>query len=283
MIVKKTISQHASKKVGLLIAAVGLALIVGHWCLDTVLPNQLLLEVPRVTEIGFFETKYLYFLMHLFPIIPIVALSFDKKVAYYKQWKFVFPAVFVVAIPFWIWDVFKTSEQVWGFNPRYYTLLIGNLPIEEWLFFITFPWASLFIYECMNCYFNKSQIIIFFDKIDTLWSGFLIVFFLLIGALWWGHLYTVTTFWTAGFLLLLQFLYGKKSVRLKFYRCLPIMFVPFILVNAVLSGYFTAQPLVIYNPAEYLGYRFLSIPLDDFVYNFSLELGVVVAYEWFKS
>jgi lycopene cyclase domain-containing protein len=47
------------------------------------------------------------------------ALSFDKKVAYFKEWSFVIIAILAVAIPFLIWDELFTQWGVWGFNPKY--------------------------------------------------------------------------------------------------------------------------------------------------------------------
>ncbi len=275
-----------------LIPLAGIVFILFHWYFDVVKSNNLLFEVQPIAPVSFFETHYLYVFAHLFAFIPVFCLSFDKKVAYFKQWKYVFPAIFIVAVPFWIWDIAKTDAGVWGFNPDYYTRLLINLPIEEWLFFITFPWASVFIYLCMNAYFplnisqneitvsNKSKQINFDTEI--IFTGLLIVFFFVISIVYWGHLYTVTTFSAAGFVLLWQFLYGNKMVRINFYRMFPIATIPFILINSVFTGAFTHAPIVVYNPEEYIGIRFFTIPLDDFAYNFLLTFSVVVIYDWFS-
>jgi lycopene cyclase domain-containing protein len=263
---------------------VGLCFLIGHWWLsDSTKLNNLLFEVSKITTISFFETQYLYLYAHLFALIPILCLSFDKKVAFYKEWRYLIPALFIVAIPYWIWDIFKTDAQVWGFNPQYFTFKIGNLPIEEWLFFITFPFASVFIHLCLNAYFPKAGILNFLKKIDTPLSIFIIIACISIGCVYWGRQYTVTTFWVAGLLLLWQYLFGTQEVRLKFYRMLPIATIPFILVNGVFTGGFTAQPIVVYNPEEYLGIRFFTIPLDDFSYNFGLELAVIMLFEYIKN
>ncbi len=254
-----------------------------HWFNTDLKYNNLLFEVNTITTVSFFETHFLYTYAHLFALIPILCLSFDKKVAFYKEWKYLIPALFIVAIPYWIWDVAKTAEDVWGFNIRYYTVKIVNLPIEEWLFFITFPFASVFIYLCLNAWFPKTKFLDMLRKIDTPLSIFLISVFFFVGLWHWGKAYTTTTFWIASFILLWQFLYGSKEVRVLFYRMFPLATVPFILVNGVFTGGFTEQPIVVYNPEEYLGIRFFTIPLDDFSYNFGLELAVISLYEWFKN
>ena len=266
-----------------LIPILGFAWLFGHWFWDTTKPENLLFEVNRLTVVPFFETHYLYLYAHLFALIPILSLSFDKKVAFYKNWQYLLPALFWVAIPYWVWDIVKTHQQVWDFNPSYYTRLLLNLPLEEWGFFITFPFASMFIYDCLNAYFPKSRFLSLLEKIDTPLSISLIFLSFGIGLAFSGHLYTVTTFGFGGILLLWQYLYGSQAVRGVFYRAFLVGTIPFILVNGVFTGALTARPIVVYNPEEYLGIRFFTIPFDDFSYNFGLTLAVVMLYEWFKN
>ena len=89
-----------------------------------------------------------------------LALSFDRKVAFYKKWKALLPGLLFTAMVFVIWDVWFTREGVWSFNPDY---LIGvyilNLPIEEWMFFFVVPFACVFIYECLIAYFQYCVLI----------------------------------------------------------------------------------------------------------------------------
>ncbi|MBK7871140.1 MAG: lycopene cyclase domain-containing protein [Saprospiraceae bacterium] len=198
---------------------------------------------------------------------------------FYTYWRALFPALFLVAIFFWIWDIYKTAVGVWGFNPAHYTALILNLPIEEWLFFFTFPFASVFIYECLNHYFPKDHIAL----IEPYITPILILFFFIIGILFWSHAYTATTFLLCGGFWLYHYIYVAPIYRNRFYKGLLVGYIPFILVNGVLTGAFTHQPVVVYNPEEYLGLRFISIPLDDFAYNFLLQAMVITLYENFKK
>lgn len=89
------------------------------------------------------------FLTILFPLI----LSFDKRVRFYEKWKYIFPGLFITGLLFLIWDYLFTVYEVWSFNPAYIMgLYILDLPLEEILFFITVPFACIFIYECLNYY-----------------------------------------------------------------------------------------------------------------------------------
>lgn len=263
----------------LLIITVTIGAICLQWATDEVKPQNFVWQVPQTYLFSFLETRFLYLYLHLFALIPVLALSFDRRVHFHTYWKALFPALFIVASVFWIWDIFKTAVGVWGFNPLYYTFLLINLPIEEWFFFITFPFASVFIYECLNAYFPRNRL----ASVEPYLTPTLIVFFLFIGIFYWQHAYTATTFLACSGFLLHHYIYVTPRYRSRFYRSLLIGYIPFVIVNGVLTGTFTQQPVVIYNPEEYLGIRFISIPLDDFAYNFILQLAVITLYEFFKA
>lgn len=62
---------------------------------------------------------YMYLLLDAFTIIGPLALSFDKKVAYYKDWKYLFPSLLLVSFFYLLWDVWFTRTGVWEFNFQY--------------------------------------------------------------------------------------------------------------------------------------------------------------------
>ena len=45
-----------------------------------------------------------------------LALSFDRKVAFWRKWPQVAAATAAVLAVFGGWDVWKTAQGVWGFN-----------------------------------------------------------------------------------------------------------------------------------------------------------------------
>ena len=54
-----------------------------------------------------------------------------------------------------VWDYVFTIKNVWSFNEDYILgIKFFELPLEEILFFITVPFACIFIYECLKCYFK---------------------------------------------------------------------------------------------------------------------------------
>ncbi|MBK7871139.1 MAG: hypothetical protein IPJ74_10865 [Saprospiraceae bacterium] len=57
-----------------------LVLVALQWITDTVKTDNLIFEVPKIAEIQAFETRYLYFYLHLFALIPVLSMSFDRRV-----------------------------------------------------------------------------------------------------------------------------------------------------------------------------------------------------------
>ena len=61
-----------------------------------------------------------------------------------------------------------------------------------------------------------------------------------------------------------------------FARFIGFMTIGFLICNGVL----TAVPVVTYNPSDMLGFRFFTIPAEDFVYGFSLVTSTISIYEF---
>ena len=95
----------------------------------------------------------LYLVINLLVIIFPLLLSFDRRVVFYHQWAAALKAIFLVAVIFISQDIIATDAGHWSFSPRYTgAIKILGLPIGEWLFFLTVPFASLFVYACVRGY-----------------------------------------------------------------------------------------------------------------------------------
>jgi lycopene cyclase domain-containing protein len=51
-----------------------------------------------------------------------------------------------------------------------------------------------------------------------------------------------------------------------------ILLIPFVIVNGILTGSWIEAPIVSYNPAENMGIRLLTIPVEDIFYGFEMIL-----------
>ncbi len=220
--------------------------------------------------------KFTYALLLLGSISMPLALSFDRKVAFYRYWKFLFPATLITAALFITWDVYFTRHNVWWFNDDY---VIGwyilHLPIEEWLFFFIIPYCCMFIYEVSRAYFTRE-----FKGISQPLNIILFIVFLFITVTNTDKIYTLVNYGMATLIIGLQFiLKTHKKYLFHFYTAYALSLIPFFIVNGVL----TSLPVVGYNNEENLATRIYTIPVEDFAYLVNLLLMNLNLYEFFKA
>ena len=205
----------------------------------------------------------LYAWLMLGSIIGPFALSFDKKVAFYKWFKPLFIGIFINAFLFILWDGWFTRSGIWWFNNDYVLpFRFNDLPIEEWLFFIVVPFASVFIYACIKAYFSDK----FFQPFVSIINYTFIVLLVVACVLFNDKTYTLVNCALALALLLLHQFYFKKSYMAYFWMAYFVHLIPFLLVNGVLTGAITPEPVVGYNTNEIIGLRIYTIPIEDTIY-----------------
>lgn len=231
----------------------------------------------------------LYLWVDLAVLLPTLLLSFDRRVAFYKQWRSYWPVNAAVLAGFVAWDVLFTERGVWGFNPDY---LVGidllGLPIEEWGFFIAVPYACTFTYATLKQYVPSVGAFRFGARSVTLavwlFSAWLAWAFA-------GQIYPATTA-TILFLTLSFLLFRPNRWFGHFWFAYAVLLIPFIISNGVLTGIdFTAYPLlhrepeivadqiVWYNNDENTRWRIFSMPADDLVYGLLLMVLHVAGLE----
>jgi len=263
----------------LFIVAIFLPILIWPFCqVDINKPFQY--AVPVLFKLGIIESSAYYGFIHLFSVLPVFLLSFDKKVRFYKSWKNLFPALGLVGMAFVVWDILFTKWNVWGFNESYFLgPKIFGLPVEEILFFVSIPFASLFVHACLIAYFPKDNL----KKWDALISWILGLGLVTVGLWNFDRVYTSTSFLTAGVGMIVHYHLFENKYRTLFYRSFLIVLFPFIIVDGALTGWFSNAPIVLYNTDEFLGIRFGSVPLEDAIYGFFLLLLVTTFQDWFVT
>ncbi len=176
--------------------------------------------------------------------------------------------MFLTAIVFIPWDSLFAYKGVWGFNDKY---IIGprifKLPIEEWLFFITVPFSCTFIHYVLKAYFKNPFSTRFTSKFWSIFS----VLIVLIGVFASNQYYTFSSFLLAGIAIFVINLYHQKFMT-DFMLTYIVALIPFLIVNSILTGSFTEEPVVWYNDHHNFGIRLGTIPLEDSIYNMLLLL-----------
>jgi lycopene cyclase domain-containing protein len=225
-------------------------------------------------------TNTIYLLVNVLSIFIPFAYSFEKKLQFHQNWKAVFFSTFFSGIFFIVWDILFTHIGIWGFNGKYLTgTKIFNLPFEEWLFFITIPFSCIFIYQNISYYFKIN----FNEKIIKAISYSLISIAILLSFIYFDRLYTIVVMFVFISFLLINIFVIKNNQLGKFYFSFIFVLITFILVNSILTGLYTEEPIVWYNNQENSEIRFLSIPLEDFFYCFSMILMNVNFYDYYKK
>jgi len=221
--------------------------------------------------------KYTYLLIDLFSVLFPFLFSFHSRLKFYRNWAALFPAMLISGLLFIAWDMYFTHLKVWGFNAAYLSgFYIGNLPVEEILFFLCIPYACVFTYTSLpQKGFNHSA----FQWV----SGSLIVVSVFLAIIFYHQRYTAYTFALMAVLVAVSRFILKVRWLSRFYQTYLILLLPFTLVNGLLTGTVLAAPVVWYSPAEILDIRILTIPVEDVFYGMNLILLNLLMYNWLRG
>jgi lycopene cyclase domain-containing protein len=220
--------------------------------------------------------KNTYLLINFLTVLFPVILSFDKRVRFFQSWKYIFPGLFISGLLFLFWDYLFTIYGVWSFNPDYVKgIYFLNLPLEEILFFVTVPFACIFIYECLNYYIKRDLL----ESVSVYITYLLITLCAVLLFLFYDRVYSLITYG----LLLVILLIAQFVLRLKFlsrfYLAYLVSLIPFYIVNGLL----TSIPVVMYNNEENMAFRVGTIPFEDHFYSMAMLLLNIMFFEYFRN
>jgi len=207
-------------------------------------------------------------------IIPLL-FSFEKKISFYKKIPAVFFSILTVSPLYIAWDAAAVHLGDWSFNKTYIgSIYFFNLPLEEILFFITVPYASIFIYETVSFYRRKKT---YYLRNEFY---FLIALLFVLNSFYFNdNNYTSVVLLICAVFFLLSSIFYPEILKSNFYWItILISFIPFFIVNYFL----TSLPVLQYNNEQMWGVRIITIPLEDFFYSFSMISFWLMSYDFFK-
>jgi lycopene cyclase domain-containing protein len=94
---------------------------------------------------------FVYFGLILFTGLPFLLKMNDPALPLHNRKAKALLSMAMVAVPFLVWDVLVTAAGHWSFSPHYtlgFTII--NLPVEEVLFFVVVPLASILVWETLG-------------------------------------------------------------------------------------------------------------------------------------
>ncbi|REC44259.1 lycopene cyclase domain-containing protein [Chryseobacterium sp. 5_R23647] len=224
--------------------------------------------------------QYTYLAINFFTIIICFIFSFHPKIKFHRHFKAFLLSSIVVALFFIAWDVWFTANGVWWFNDKY---LIGKrlfgLPIEELLFFICIPFSCVFTYFCLDKFFKLD----WKPSIQKVFVIISIISCLILAIIFRDKIYSFVTFLTTAITLIILYFVLKVKWIGKASFIYLILMPGFLAVNGILTGTGLDSPIVNYNPKDFIGFRILTIPIEDTVYGYEMILWNLFFFHKFKK
>jgi lycopene cyclase domain-containing protein len=185
-------------------------------------------------------------------------------------------AILMAAVPFIIWDSCAAGIH-WYYNKSYIVgLYLLDLPIEEWLFFITVPYACLFTWEMVAKHKKKSRHLRKYFILST--AGLSLIGSLIF--MLFGKTYTGLVLAALG---LVAFFDQTKGAGILNQTKTYLYIVVVMLFTLIFNGYLTGRPIVLYNDQYQLGIRIFTTPIEDFGFGLGLLLLTVTIFESLKK
>ncbi len=207
--------------------------------------------------------------------IPL-AFSFSKKLAFYKVFIYLLPAILIPAALFLTLDYFFMVWKITGFNAGFVTGIYWfSLPFEEVLFFITMPCFSIFIYTCIKIFSEKDKL----RAAQKLLTAFFLLISLLLFFAYPKHLFTAIISLLTSFLLICHSWISRTKSLSIFYLVFFTCLAPYIIIKFILIS----MSVIWYDPMGITGIKIFLVPVEEILYFLSLFLMNIGIFEYAKK
>lgn len=214
---------------------------------------------------------YLNLLIIAFPLV----FSFERRLKFYSKFKPLLATMLLVGCIFVGWDVFATYRGHWSFNPAYVNDDVSflGLPLEEILFFVAVPYSCLFVFESIRNFLGDACL---FSPKKRIFAGLGI----LVTASSVGLLFKEYTFLAILSVGLTVFLVSIIDVSIFSSRVYWTYIVVTLFLFLIFNFILTSLPVVEYSSLAICNIRVTTIPIEDFLFNFSMLTAYAATYVW---
>lgn len=217
--------------------------------------------------------NFVYYFFNLFVLLPPLFISVFSDVKTYKNWRALGAAIVTVSLPFIVWDIWAAAQGHWFFSGSYITApRIAGLPVEEILFFVTVPFAMVFVWDVLKKHIPSKP---FSEILGALGICLVSLAAIVLLLSQWSRGYSRS----AGIAVLISvaiILVSGWWRRNIFWWFQLVLLAIFFVANTFL----TALPVITYGDASVIGFRVGTIPLEDFFFNFALINSFVLVYDY---
>jgi lycopene cyclase domain-containing protein len=97
-------------------------------------------------------TNLSYLAVLAFILLATAWLEVVLRTRVYQRWRRLLLTLIVPVVVFVVWDLYAIAAGHWDFDPNSTTgmVVLGSLPLEELLFFIVIPIASILSLEAVR-------------------------------------------------------------------------------------------------------------------------------------
>lgn len=189
----------------------------------------------------------------------------------WPKWHKLLSAMAPVSLIFLIWDMLVTNWW-WSFNPQY-TLPwhFLRLPPGEWLFFITVPIASTFLWINWKQWRPAKK---FKQNINLRYALGILLIILSFYSWSSGWIYTAIVSILLVLTVMLSWRWNDWQER-RWWQFLLIIFT----LTLIFNGFLTGLPVVTYQEAIKSGVLLGPVPIEDFIYGYILLILIIWRYE----
>lgn len=222
--------------------------------------------------------KYLFLLIDLFNIPVAVIFSFLDKYSGGSGGKKFLSPVIISGTLFTLIGSYFTFLGVWQVSSNYTTgWHIGNLPVEEALYFFCIPFPLLFCFDYLT---GRAK-----GPVKR-WRGvdLAFIFCLANAAVFFSHkIFGFFVFALLASLLIIAKVIARVKWLSKFYMTCLYSFFPLLVIDNLLIGSLSGKPIIIFNNLAIIGIRIYSVPVEMIFYNMVLILVNLLLYAHFTQ